>query len=144
MNKESCPSSVVIIEPILDALSVLVPCITNNPSLNSNNIKYTHFIILPIPFSYYIKTKKYLPNPDTVVCIGCDSVFGPTQRMLETSFQRPYLLYLEFPKEYIHDAAFNKMNGEGKGQKLIFKEEFNINNNNTQYTKRSMKVLSYV
>jgi hypothetical protein len=33
--------------------------------------------------------------------------------LLETSFKKPYKLYLEYPSEYVHNVAFKKMNGQG-------------------------------
>eukprot|EP01041_Mallomonas_annulata_P006021 gene6021-12134_t len=132
-----CPQSVVIVEPILDAVSALVPC-------GSGATKaFTHIIILPIPFSSYSRTKGSLPQPDAVVCIGCDSVFGPSRKMLESSFERPYTLYMEYPEEYVHDAVFNLMQGTGTGEKLTLMHRFTIRSNQTQYTKRCMKVITY-
>jgi len=136
-----CPESVVIVEPILDALSAHVPC---PPKQSSGAVKtYTHVIILPIPFSYYMKTKKYLPVPDTVVCIGCDGMFGPSRRMLDTAFQRPYTLYMEYPEKYYHDQAFNKMLGDGPGEKMIMEERNILKTNQTQYVDRMMKIIQY-
>ena len=90
-NSNYCPSSVVIVEPILDALSAMVPCI-NNPG------SYTHVIILPVTFKFYTEIKKDLPteSPDSIICIGCDSHFGPTRRLLETVYTRPYTLYIGY------------------------------------------------
>ena len=89
-NTNYCPNSVVIVEPILDALSAMIPC-ANKPGY------YTHVIILPVTFKYYTEIKKDLPTeaPDSIICIGCDSHFGPTRRLLETVYTRPYtcLLY---------------------------------------------------
>jgi hypothetical protein len=61
-----CPESVIVIEPILNALSVRIPC---QPP---NGHKYTHFMFLPITFKYYMTLAAALPQPETVVCIGCD------------------------------------------------------------------------
>ena len=133
-NQSYCPQSFIVVEPILDPLSAFVPC--------GNG--YTHFIFLPITFRYYITVSKLLPKVDAVVCIGCDSHYGPNRRMLETSFERPYTLYLEYPSEYIHNAPFRKMMGSGPGETLTFIKKFQPNTNETQYTKRVMKVFSYV
>src|SRR5690349_13252783 len=81
-----CPNSIVIIEPILDPLSVKIPCIGDNAG------QKTHVMFLPITFKYYIDIKDMLPMPETVVCIGCDSHYGPNRKMLETTFNRPYSL----------------------------------------------------
>lgn len=81
--------------------------------------------------------------PETVVCIGCDSHYGPNRRMLETTFPRPYGLYIEYPSEYIHNAPFRRMNGEGAGETLVFKEQYRANTTETIYTKRVMKVIHY-
>jgi hypothetical protein len=108
LSNEFCPASVVIVEPILDALSAIVPCGTAGGS--------THLIFLPITFKFYLKVKSVLPVSDSVVCIGCDSHYGPNRMLLETSFKKPYKLYLEYPSEYVHNVAFKKMNGKGTGQ----------------------------
>ena len=71
------------------------------------------------------------------------SVYGPTRKMLETSFQRPYTLYLEFPSEYIHNAPYKKMNGDNPGETAIYKYRFQPKTNETIYTKRVMKVIAY-
>lgn len=105
LSNGSCPASVVIVEPILDALSVIVPCSTSGGR--------THFIFLPITFKFYLKIRNVLPVSDSVVCIGCDSHYGPNRMLLETSFAKPYKLYLEYPSEYVHNVAFKKMNGNG-------------------------------
>ena len=81
--------------------------------------------------------------PDTIVCIGCDSHYGPNRNMLETTFTRPYSLYIEYPSEYIHNAAFRKMNGEGKGEVMTYIHKFQPKTNETIYTKRVMKVIEY-
>jgi hypothetical protein len=132
----NCPESVVIIEPILDPLSVKIPC------LNDRSIS-THVIFMPITFKQYLQYSHMLPVPDGVVCIGCDSHYGPNRRLLETSFHRPFTLYLEYPSEYVHNAPFRKMNGDGLGEKLEFIHKFQPDTNETQYTKRVMKVIGY-
>ena len=69
--RSTCPESVVIIEPILNALSALLPCDISGE---------THIIVLPITFKYYNSIKQVLPTkPDSVVCIGCDSHYGPNR-----------------------------------------------------------------
>jgi hypothetical protein len=150
-NESYCPESVMIIEPILDPLSVIVPC--NRPSSSSKLSKntHTHVIFLPITFRYYMtasgsveKDKRLLPSPDGVVCIGCDSHYGPNRRMLETAFVKPYTLFLEYPSEYVHNAPFRKMMGTGPGESMTFIKKFQPDTNQTQYTKRVMKVFEYV
>lgn len=137
-NSNHCPESVVIIEPILDALSVMIPCI-------SDPNKMTHVIFMPITFKYFITVKTVVPKPDSVVCIGCDSHYGPNKFMLETTFDRPYTLFMEYPSEYIHNKhTFKHMNGEGEGEKLLFMRKFKPDTNLTQYTQRIMKVIDYV
>lgn len=136
MSSTTCPKTFIVVEPILDPLSALVPC-AKDPS------SYTHYIFLPITFKYYIRVKDSLPLPETVVCIGCDGHYGPSRRMLETTFARPYTLFIEYPAEYYHNKAFNRMNGDGLGEKMAFKEEFKANTNETQYTKRMIKVIEY-
>ena len=61
-----CLLNILIIEPILDPLSVSIPCVDNNKD------KRTHVLFLPITFRYYMDIKQMLPKPETVVCIGCD------------------------------------------------------------------------
>lgn len=41
-DSNHCPMSVVVVEPILDALSVMIPCANNQGS--------THFVVAPITF----------------------------------------------------------------------------------------------
>lgn len=136
MSNESCPQSAVIVEPILEALSAYVPCTTDTS-------KHTHVIITPIKFTQYIAVMRVLPVSDSVVCIGCDSHYGPNRHMLETTFQRPYQLFIEYPSEYIHNAKFKKMMGEGPGEKMTFIHKFVASTNETQYTKRVMKIIEY-
>lgn len=136
MSPEVCPASVIVIEPILDALSVLVPCA-------SDATKKTHIMFLPITFKYYMNIASSLPKPETVVCIGCDSHYGPNRKMLETAFERPYTLYLEYPSEYVHNTPFKRMNGEDPGEELSFIRKFQPKTNETQYTKRVMKIIQY-
>ena len=129
-----CPKSVVIVEPILDPISIYIPCKRGS---------FTHLLISPFPFVYYPRVKKYFPSFDAVVCIGCDSVFGPNRNMLETSFTRPYVLYLEYPKDYIHDAPFNSMLGQNKGEKMLFQHTYIVNTTQTEYKVRVMKIIEY-
>lgn len=146
LSPEVCPQSVIVIEPILDPLSVMVPCSTaalTNPNNTRLAHKETHIMMLPITFKHYMTISSTLPTPETVVCIGCDSHYGPSRKMLETAFPRPYTLYLEYPSEYVHNAPFKKMNGEGKGEELTFIRKFQPKTNETQYTKRVMKIIEY-
>ena len=106
LDKNFCPESVVIVEPILNALSAVVPC-TGTPG-------GTHILFLQITFKFYIKIKNLVPKSYSIVCIGCDSHYGPNRNLLETSFERPYKLFLEYPSEYVHNAAFKKMMGYGE------------------------------
>lgn len=172
-SSDYCPKSVIIIEPILDALSVAVPCnsalnekylLTSNnnndvevnmissdgPKMNSNknnNNKVTYYLVLPITFRHYIAVQNTIPaslyRPDGIVCIGCDSHYGPNRHMLETTFIRPYVLYLEYPSEYVHNAAFRKMMGEAPKEKLTLLHKFQPNTNATKFTKRVMKIIEY-
>ena len=48
-----CPDSVVVIEPILQAVSANIPC-------QSDTNKKIHVVFLPITFKMYIKVKKDL------------------------------------------------------------------------------------
>ena len=178
MDKHFCPESVVVVEPILEALSAVVPCTgTGTPGA-------THFLFLPITFKFYIKIKNLVPKSDSIVCIGCDSHYGPNRNLLETSFERPYKLFLEYPSEYVHNAAFKKMMGYGElhffqicqfftsyfifarvsidstyspnficcivlyllgnGESMTFIKKFQPQTNETQYTKRVMKIIEYV
>lgn len=136
LDANHCPSSIVIVEPILEAQSVMIPCV-------GDVTKSTHVIVVPITFKYFIQVKDSLPSSDAVVCIGCDSHYGPNRRMLETTFKRPYTLYLEYPSEYVHNAPFKKMMGTGQGEKMSFLHKFQAKTNETVYTKRVMKVIEY-
>lgn len=154
LSPEVCPETVMVIEPILDPLSVRVPCasaatttagggaVTGSDASAVRNT-HTHVMFLPITFKYYMAIAASLPRPESVVCIGCDSHYGPTRKMLETAFPRPYTLYIEYPSEYVHNAPFKKMNGEDKGEELTFIRKFQPKTNETQYTKRVMKVIAY-
>lgn len=136
ISPAQCLSSVMIVEPILDPISAMVPC-ASSPN------QYTHYLVLPITFKHYISIKDTLPSPETVVCIGCDSHYGPNRKMLESSFVRPYSLYIEYPSEYVHNAPFRRMNGDGVGESMTFKEQYRANTTETVYTKRVMKVIHY-
>lgn len=149
LDSQHCPASIVIVEPILQAVSAFIPC-------QSDKSKKTHVLILPVTFKLYKNIiKKYkLPRPDSVVCIGCDSVYGPNRRLLETTFSRPFVLFLEFPSEYYHNGAFRKMLGNGPGEKMIYTNSFQPTVNITKYqypqdfekqklNLRSMKVIEY-
>ena len=146
-NDDFGPSSIVGVEPILQAVSAYFPCKTD-----AN--KKIHIIFLPITFKLYKTMMSKLPTPDSVICIGCDSIYGPNRRLLETTFQRPFTLYLEYPSEYYHNGAFRKMMGTGPGEELIFSKNFEPVINTSAYNYppdfekqklflRSMKVLSY-
>lgn len=135
-SHDACHENVIIIEPILDALSVSVPC-------HNDANRRTHFMFLPITFKHYMTISATLPMPDSVVCVGCDSHFGANRTMLETAFERPYTLYLEYPPDYVTDAPFLTMNGSGPGQELTYLRKFESKTNETEYTKRCMKVIHY-
>lgn len=143
LSPEVCPESVIVIEPILDPLSVMVPCPVSSGATTEAKNKATHVMFLPITFKHYMTITSAVPTPETVVCIGCDSHYGPTRKMLETAFPRPYTLYLEYPSEYVHNAPFKKMNGEAAGEELTFIRKFQPKTNETQYTKRVMKIIEY-
>ena len=139
---DHCPNSVVLIEPILDAMSVILPC----PNSNINGNTKTHIVVLPITFRQYMKqviNKVKLPLADSVVCIGCDSHYGPNRHMLENTFARPFDLFLEYPSEYIHNGPMKKMLGNGPGETLLFHRVLQPHTNDTQYTKRSLKIIHY-
>jgi hypothetical protein len=131
-----CPRSVVVIEPILDPLSAYVPC-------KGVDGARTLVTFLPITFRYFISIKDKLPRPDAVVCIGCDSHYGPNRQMLETTFPKPYTLYFEYPSEYVHNQPFKKMMGYGKGENMTMLKKYIAKTNATMYTKRVMKVIKY-
>lgn len=135
LNATHCPNSVVVIEPILDPLSAMVPC--------PGGVGQTHVVFLPVTFRFYITVAGLLPRPDSVVCIGCDSHYGPTRKMLETTFVRPFTLLLEYPSEYVHNAPFRKMMGTDAGEKMTFMKKFQPVTNETKYTKRVMKIIEY-
>jgi len=135
-KQKTCMSTIIVVEPILDPISAMIPC-ENDPT------RFTHFISLPITFKHYMTIKEQLPIPEAVVCIGCDSHYGPSRRMLETAFPRPFTLFIEYPSEYVHNAPFRKMNGEAAGEKLVFREQFIANTTDTYYTKRMMKVIEF-
>jgi hypothetical protein len=150
LSSTHCPTSIVVIEPILDAVSAMVPCVagagnrrTTPESLSVPTAGHTHVIVLPITFKYYLTAKHLLTKPESVVCIGCDSHYGPNRQLLETSFERPYTLFLEYPSEYVHNAPFKKMMGTGSGESMLFLKKFQPKTNETQYTKRVMKVIDY-
>lgn len=132
---EICPANILIVEPILDPLSAKIPC--KDPS------KSIHIVVLPITFRYYISIRHLLPMPDSVVCIGCDSHYGPNRKMLETTFNRPYTLFLEFPATYKPDLPFHRLGSNSEQEKLIFENTFDFNSKETQFTKRMMKVIVF-
>ena len=61
--------------------------------------------------------------------------------MLETAFLRPYTLFLEYPSDYVHNKPFKSMLGDGDGEKLLFAKKIQPKTNETQYTKRVLKVI---
>ena len=138
-NSDYCPNSVLIIEPILDALSVQIPCGSSN--------KMTHIIFLPITFRHYmkhiIKTYIDLPKPDSIVCIGCDSHYGPNRHMLENTFTRPYDLLLEYPSKYVHNGPMRKMLGDGPGETMLFHRTLEPHTNDTTFINRTFKIIRY-
>lgn len=133
---DACLDNIVIIEPILDALSVQVPCA-------ADHTKKTHIMYLPITFKYYLSINASLPRPDSVVCIGCDALLGPTRKMLETVFERPYTLLFEYPSFYRPSAPFMEMNGTGPGEEMTYLRKFQPKTNETDFSKRVMKVIHY-
>jgi hypothetical protein len=136
-----CVESVVIVEPILDALSVMLPC-----KAKGFEDKFTHIIFLPVTFRHYAKEivrRMPTPAPDSIVCIGCDGHYGPSRRMLEETFPRPFTIYLEYPTEYYHNPPFNKMMGKGAKEEMIYHKLFQPHTNETTFTKRAMKVIQY-
>jgi len=124
----------VIVEPILDPFSGYIPC--------KDSKLFTHLAVLPITFKHYRTVRKLFPDPDGVVCIGCDSHYGPNRHLLETTFPRPFTLFLEYPSEYVHNAAYKKM-GKGEGENMTFTRAFEVKTKETQYTQRMMKVIKY-
>jgi len=134
LSKSHCPKSFLVIEPILDAFSGYVPC--------PNGEGETHILVLPITFKYYTEIKQEFPNPDAVVCIGCDSHYGPNRRYLETTFPRPFVLYLEYPSEYIHNGPYKRM-GKGEGEQMNYFNSYQVATDATKFTKRVMKVIHY-
>ena len=136
LSPEVCPESVTVIEPILDPLSVSVPCA-------SNHTKHTHIMILPVTSHYVGLFAAAFPKPDTIVCIGCDANYGPSRKLLETTFARPYTLYLEYALDYKPNKVFEAINGEEKGETVLYKHSFQPSTNETIYTKRMMKVIRF-
>ena len=105
--REHCPSSVVVIEPILEPLSALVPCGRGGATNGS-----THVLHLPLTFKRYLLIRHSLPSdPDAVVCIGCDSHHGPSKLELLRSWSRPYTLYLEFSSDHPPNRPFHAVGG---------------------------------
>ena len=136
LSPDVCPESVTIIEPILDALSAYVPCA-------SDHSKHTHFMILPVTAHYVGLFAASFPKPDTIVCIGCDANYGPSRKLLETTFPKPFTLYLEYALDYKPNKVFEAINGEEKGETVLYKHSFQPNTSETTYTKRMMKVIRF-
>ena len=115
LDSGHCPQSVIIIEPILNPFSGVIPCLDSQGKKTGGE---TVIHVLPITFRNYMLIKKknpmLFPAPDAVVCIGCDSHYGPNKKMLETAFERPYVLYFEYDSEYIHNKQFKNMGTQGK------------------------------
>ena len=142
--KTKCFESVIIVEPILDALSVHIPC--DPLSTTTNGKKYTHVMFLPVTFRYFARdvvSRMPTETPDAVVCIGCDGHYGPTRRMLESTFPKPFTIYIEYPTEYFHNPPFNRMLGQGPNEKLIFHKLLYPHTNETTYTRRALKIIEY-
>lgn len=92
-SDEWCPELVVSVDSIISGQSRKLRCGSRQ---NSRDV---HLLHLPMT------TREALAHPyvssiafDAVVCLGCDATQGPSTQQLE-SFQRPYQLFLEFPKE---------------------------------------------
>ena len=66
LTPNHCPHSVIIVEPILDALSAVVPC-HKHYIRHDNPQRSTHYIVLPITFKYFITIKQMLPRPGTLI-----------------------------------------------------------------------------
>lgn len=117
---QHCPETVVVIEPILEPLSVFVPCINSaEPSLNAS----THVLHLPLTFKRYLRVRHLVGvNPDAVVCIGCDGHHGPTKRDLLESWPRPYTLYLEFTDGHRPNKPFLSI-GKSPGATALHESE---------------------
>ena len=132
-----CPESVVVVEPILDPLSVIVPC--------KGSSKTTHVLILPLTFKEYIRLKHLLPipSPDSIVCIGCDSIYGPNRAQLEGIWTRPFKIYLEYPIKYAPNAPFNKMRGDGPGESMLLSVKKKYVSAK-DYNIRGMKIIEYL
>jgi hypothetical protein len=141
VKKSVCFESVVIVEPILDALSAMIPC-----DQVAHPGKKTHVLFLPVTFRFYARdVARRMPSesPDSIVCIGCDGHYGPSRRMLEDTFPRPFTIYLEFPTEYYHNPPFNKMMGRGPNEEMLYHMLLRPHTNETTYTKRAMKIIKY-
>ena len=144
LKSSHCPESVVVVEPILDAFSGYVPCSERDSSgrSDSKGSGKTLVTVLPITFKDYTSVMSMLPMPDAVVCIGCDSHYGPNRKMLESTFGRPFTLYLEYPSEYVHNTAYRRM-GKGPGEMMTYYNNYEVKTTATKYTKRAMKVIRY-
>ena len=130
-------------------MSVLLPC-PGRPELS------THYIHLPVTFDTFRKlaglgggratrselnTRFGVRRFDQVVCIGCDAIYGPNRKKLETSFPRPFSLYLEFPYMYHHDLVYRKMGTGASNQQTMFTYNHDVDTNATTYTERAMRII---
>jgi len=142
-TRTHCPETVTIIEPILEPLSVSLPCApgtTNNGNIN------TTYHILPIPFRRYANNKnvyqRQIPSPDTIVCIGCDHHYGPSRRDIVESFARPFRLYVEFPASY-PGTPFNKLCQTTPSTTLLYSKDHVLETTDTTFKKRSMRIVEF-
>ena len=143
LQSSHCPESVVIVEPILDAFSGYVPCSERSVSGSGGEKgRKTLVHVLPIPFKDYTGVTNRLPTPDAALCIGCDVHYGPNKKLLESTFGRPFTLYLEYALEYSPNVEFRRM-GKGKGEAITYHNSYDVKTTATKYTKREMKVIHY-
>ena len=119
-----CPETVTIVEPILDPLSVRLPCPAGHTGAR---VQLVHF--LPIAFKDFATDaakiqETIIPSPDGVVCIGCDFHYGPSQQDMKCSFKRPYRVYLEYPASYLkHLTPWPFVMTKSPGVKLLVEKE---------------------
>ena len=79
----------------------------------------------------------------TLDCMQCDGHYGPSRRMLETAFARPFALFIEFPFDYVHNAPFRRMAGNQLGERLVFQRQLVVNSSATPYTRRTLRAIEY-